>query len=114
MKHVEIDNYFFKEHLEKKNVELPCVASKEHLVDMLTKSLLLLRLLPSTIFVHPSTILTYPNHLCLLLHKIPNHPSIYKTIISASRKHHHRLIAPPVLLSTSTVAPDPPLPAKSC
>ena len=37
-KHVEIDRHFIKDHLERKTVELPHVASSDQLADMLTKA----------------------------------------------------------------------------
>ncbi|KAJ9561968.1 hypothetical protein OSB04_007128 [Centaurea solstitialis] len=37
-KHVEVDRHFIKDHLEKRTVELPHVASKDQLADMLTKA----------------------------------------------------------------------------
>ncbi|GJT36008.1 retrovirus-related pol polyprotein from transposon TNT 1-94 [Tanacetum coccineum] len=37
-KHVEVDHHFIKDHLEKRTVELPFVASKDQLADILTKA----------------------------------------------------------------------------
>ena len=37
-KHVEVDRHFIKDHLEKRTVELPLVASKDQLADILTKA----------------------------------------------------------------------------
>ena len=37
-KHVEVDRHFIRDHLEKKTIKLPHVASKDQLADMLTKA----------------------------------------------------------------------------
>lgn len=37
-KHVEVDRHFIRDHLEKKTIKLPHVASKDQVADMLTKA----------------------------------------------------------------------------